>query len=107
MQLCRALGYAHAAGVIHRDLKPQNVMLTFTGVAKLIDFGIATRLQERALPGGDGDDSGLTRDDGVVGTHGYISPERLYGGPATVSSDLFALGVVLYQLLTGRSPSRR
>jgi serine/threonine-protein kinase len=90
-ELCRALGHAHAAHVIHRDIKPHNVMVTHTGVAKLIDFGIAqaqTRQQENE----------------VAGTPGYLSPERWLGGPGTPASDIFALGVTLYELLTFERP---
>lgn len=92
VQLCRALDFAHAAGVIHRDLKPANVMLSRAGVAKLIDFGIAQ--QAAAAP----------EQDGVIGTHGYISPERMFGEAASAASDLFGLGVVLFQALTLEVP---
>jgi serine/threonine protein kinase len=113
VHLCRALGFAHSAGVLHRDLKPQNVMLTFTGAVKLIDFGIA---QQKPLPSDvrltippsaperAEKPTRLTQAFGVVGTDGYIAPERLSGADASPESDLFSLGVVLYFLLAGRHP---
>jgi serine/threonine-protein kinase len=90
-ELCRALGHAHAARVVHRDIKPHNVMVAFTGVAKLIDFGIAQAQQRQ-------------QENEIAGTPGYLSPERWMGGPGTPASDLFALGVTLYELLTSQRP---
>ncbi len=93
-QVCAALEHAHAAGVIHRDLKLDNIILTPTHTAKLMDFGLA-RLRESPH---------LTRDGAVVGTFLYMAPELLMGEEASVQSDLYALGVMFYQLACGQPP---
>ncbi len=98
-QLCGALETAHAAGVVHRDVKPQNVMLVDSHIellAKLTDFGIARQV--------DGDYTTLTMTGQVLGTPDYLSPEQVLGEPGGPSSDLYALGIVLYELLTARLP---
>lgn len=98
-QLCAALGVAHAAGVVHRDVKPQNVMILdsrFELLAKLTDFGIARQVG--------GDLTTLTAAGQVLGTPDYLSPEQVIGDPGGPSSDLYALGVVLFELITGRLP---
>jgi serine/threonine protein kinase len=94
LQMARALSHAHECGVIHRDVKPQNVLLTGTGEAKVADFGIA-----RAVAA-----STVTKTGFIVGTPHYISPEQALGHPATPKSDLYSLGVVLYEMLTGEVP---
>ena len=96
-QVCLALGYAHHRGVIHRDIKPANVMVQQDGVAKIVDFGIA-RVQ------GSSSEGGLTRTGNVIGTIHYIAPERLKGRPFDGRSDIFAVGVMLYLMLTGQLP---
>ncbi|MGD1157986.1 MAG: tetratricopeptide repeat protein [Terriglobia bacterium] len=93
-QVCRALDAAHAEGVIHRDLKPQNIMVDKHGRVAVMDFGIA---RSRELPG-------LTQTGDLVGTPEYMSPEQAKGEEIDSRSDLFSLGVILYELLTGRSP---
>jgi serine/threonine protein kinase len=96
VQILDALGAAHAAGVVHRDVKPGNVLAATPGCWKVGDFGIAKSLEVS--------DPTLTVAGMVIGTPAYLAPERLAGGPATVSSDLYAAGVVLYEALTGRRP---
>jgi predicted Ser/Thr protein kinase len=93
-QICPALKHAHDHGIIHRDLKPPNLLRTHDGTIKLTDFGIAKVFAS----------THLTAAGGVVGTAEYLSPEQASGKPATKRSDLYSLGVVLYVLLTGRTP---
>lgn len=94
--IASALHEAHEAGVIHRDVKPQNIMITMTGLPKLLDFGVAR------VEGMDFDT--LTKAGMIVGTPHYMSPEQFEGGALTAQSDIYSLGVVLYQMLTGRLP---
>ncbi len=98
-QLCTALTAAHARGVVHRDVKPQNVMIVDAKLellSKLTDFGIARRVS--------GDQTTLTATGQVIGTPDYLSPEQVLGEPGGPSSDLYALGIVLYELITARLP---
>ncbi|MDQ6784102.1 MAG: serine/threonine protein kinase [Actinomycetota bacterium] len=94
-----ALGAAHDIGLLHRDIKPGNVLITTENRAKVADFGIAKMMADQGGPEGDLTAVGL-----VVGTPAYLAPERLAGQPATVSTDLFALGVVLYEAANGHKP---
>jgi hypothetical protein len=94
MALLEALGSAHAAGVVHRDVKPGNILVTPEGRAVLTDFGIAT------LHG----DPGLTQAGMVMGTPGFCAPERIRGEPASPASDLWSLGATLYAAVEGRGP---
>ena len=98
-QLADALAYAHGRGIVHCDLKPANIHVLANGATKILDFGIA-----RAVARPDDDTEPLDRP--VFGTPGYLSPERMLGREATASSDVYALGVVTYQLLTGVQPFR-
>jgi serine/threonine-protein kinase len=93
-QACRGLDYAHRNGVVHRDVKPGNLLRSHDGVVKLADFGIAKAAEQ----------SDITKVGSVVGTAAYLSPEQARGDPAGPASDLYALGVVSYQLLAGRLP---
>ncbi|MCX7425088.1 MAG: protein kinase [Planctomycetia bacterium] len=90
-KLARALGVVHAGGIIHRDLKPQNVMLDTQGEPLLTDFGLARPVQA---------DGHLTGTYSLLGTPAYMSPEQMHGDPAGTTSDIYALGVILYQVLT-------
>jgi serine/threonine protein kinase/tetratricopeptide (TPR) repeat protein len=93
-QVCFALEAAHAAGVIHRDLKPQNIMCEPSGRILVMDFGLARTL----------DDTGLTQSGNLVGTLEYMSPEQALAKEIDQRSDIFALGIIFYELLSGRSP---
>jgi WD40 repeat protein len=98
--LARAVHAAHAAGVVHRDLKPSNVLLTAAGEPKIADFGVAKTLgEEREGPG-----RCVTQAGRVVGTAEYMAPEQIAGARPAPSMDVYALGVILYELLTGRVP---
>src|SRR3954451_7396094 len=94
IEISRALGAAHAALIVHRDVKPQNVLIDPEGSAKVTDFGIARSLEE----------DGLTADGRVLGTTDYVSPEQALGHAVTGQSDLYSLGIVLYEMLTGEVP---
>jgi hypothetical protein len=94
IEIARALEAAHEHHIVHRDVKPQNVLLTAEGTAKITDFGIARTLTEE----------GLTLDGRVLGTTDYVSPEQALGHPVTGQSDIYSLGVVLYEMLTGAIP---
>ena len=96
-QVCSALDYAHRNGVVHRDIKPANIIVEPSGHPKLVDFGIAHMQSDR-------DVTSLTRTGNVIGTIYYIAPERLTGSPFDGRSDIFATGVLLYQLLAGQLP---
>src|SRR5947209_116290 len=95
-QVCRALDAAHSEGVVHRDLKPQNIMLDKQGKVTVMDFGIARSMET----------PGMTQTGVLVGTPEYMSPEQAKGEEADARSDLFSLGIIFYELLTGKSPYR-
>ena len=94
IQVCAGLEAAHGAGLVHRDIKPQNILLRRDGTAKIADFGIA-RSRDATI---------LTEQGTVLGTAAYLAPEQARGEPVTAAADLYALGAVLYEMLTGRRP---
>ena len=96
VQVCRALSHAHSLGVLHRDVKPENVMIRNDGVVKLTDFGIAQMLDHHRL----------TVTGQLLGSPAYMAPEHIEGGQLDFRTDVFAAGIVLYQLTTGEMPFR-
>jgi serine/threonine protein kinase len=98
-QIAEALEAAHARGIVHRDLKPENVLVDGAGQIKVVDFGIA-----RSMTPAPGLNAGLTLTGAVLGTPGYMAPEQLRGAPADARADVFAFGVMTYELATGVHP---
>ena len=101
LQVCAAVSFAHQHLVVHRDLKPNNILVTADGSVKLLDFGIAKLLEPDAITGTNTEE---TRTQLRAMTLEYASPEQVSGGTVTTVSDVYSLGVVLYRLLTGQSP---
>jgi tetratricopeptide (TPR) repeat protein len=101
-QVCDAVTYAHQHLIVHRDIKPGNILVTEDGVPKLLDFGIAKLLDAGALAGFD--DTGATATSALLMTPDYVSPEQVRGAPVSTATDVYSLGAVLYEILTGQRP---
>lgn len=107
-QIAEALAAAHAAGIIHRDVKPENIMLRPDGYVKVLDFGVAKLTERDSSPDAarDSSEAAQTETGAVVGTVAYMSPEQALGQKVDQRTDIFSLGVVLYEMLTGEHPFR-
>ena len=106
-QVLEALGAAHRAGVVHRDLKPENVMVRADGYVKVLDFGLAKWLPTTAPLQAERTTMHVTQPGQILGTVAYMSPEQIQGQDVDARSDLFAFGILLYEMLSGRHPWSR
>jgi serine/threonine protein kinase/tetratricopeptide (TPR) repeat protein len=103
-QAARALTAAHAAGIVHRDMKPENIMLRHDGYIKVLDFGLAKLTEQRPLPEAATNNEADTRSGMIMGTVRYMSPEQARGEEVDARCDIFSLGVVIYEMIAGRAP---
>src|ERR1051325_995290 len=104
IQIAEALEAAHARRIVHRDIKPANIMLDRRGAVKVLDFGLAKRFAENGLNDTTALSASLTQTGTLIGTPSYMSPEQVLGREVDHRSDLFSLGVVLYELVAGQKP---
>ena len=117
LSICQAIAYAHSKNVLHRDIKPENIIIGQYGEVLILDWGLAKMLHPDSTEQEFGEDSvdetrerpyhGLTNIGKVVGTVSYMAPERAIGSPANVQTDIYSLGVILYQILTLQQPFKR
>lgn len=107
--ICQAISYCHSRGILHRDLKPENILVGHFGQVLIFDWGLAGHIGEKEKEGPDlpEEEAHLTRPGKVLGTLSYMPPERVKGRPADISTDIYSLGVILYQILTLRMPFHR
>ncbi|HLF54415.1 MAG TPA: protein kinase [Candidatus Nanoarchaeia archaeon] len=102
VKMCDTMAYAHSQGIIHRDLKPDNVMIGKFGEAQVLDWGLAKQINQPDIPGErKSDNPKLTQEGATPGTPLYMSPEQIYSDPAEKRSDIYTLGAILYEMLTG------
>ncbi|MBK7705064.1 MAG: serine/threonine protein kinase [Acidobacteria bacterium] len=107
-QIIEAVAFAHSHGIIHRDLKPGNIMISDDGRARILDFGLAKAVASNPLlENTGGETSQFSNNGGLIGTVSYMSPEQLRGEKLDFRSDVFSLGIVLFEMLTGKNPFAR